>query len=92
MQEDQFQRLLPTFIQVIELTEREETEYWAVMSAVFEGKQVASVISDSGCNETPGSKSSTSVEAGINNKVRFNDKSVSYYTTVETGLIHYFPS
>ncbi|KAF7148885.1 hypothetical protein RHSIM_Rhsim03G0220900 [Rhododendron simsii] len=68
--EDQFQRLLPTFIQVIELTEREETEYWAVMSAVFEGKQVASVISDSGCNETPGSKSSTSVEAGINNKVK----------------------
>ncbi|KAE9464620.1 hypothetical protein C3L33_03458, partial [Rhododendron williamsianum] len=68
--EDQFQRLLPTFIQVIELTEREETEYWAVMSAVFEGKQVASVISDSSCYETPGSKSLTSVEAGINNKVK----------------------
>lgn len=75
MQEDQFQRLLPTFIQVIELTEREETEYWAVMSAVFEGKQVASVIPDSSCYDTPGSKSLTSVD-GINNKVRLNDKAV----------------
>lgn len=68
--EDQFQRLLPTFIQVIDLTEREESEYWAVMSAVFEGKQVASILSDSSCHEAPGFKSLTSVEAGINNKVK----------------------
>uniref|UniRef100_A0A2N9H7I3 GTP diphosphokinase n=1 Tax=Fagus sylvatica TaxID=28930 RepID=A0A2N9H7I3_FAGSY len=28
------------FIQVIDLTEQEESEYWAVISAVFEGRQV----------------------------------------------------
>ena len=35
MQQDQFHRLLPTFIQIIELTEQEESEYWAVVSAVL---------------------------------------------------------
>lgn len=70
--QDQFQRLLPTFIQVIDLTEKEETEYLAVMSAVFEGKQVTSDISDSDCYDSPVSKSSSSTpaEAGINNKVK----------------------
>lgn len=71
MQQDQFGRLLPTFIQVIELTEQEETLYWTVVSAVFEGKQVSSVLSDSSFYERPNSDSvsSTSMEAGINNKV-----------------------
>ncbi|KAL7254508.1 hypothetical protein ACSBR1_008811 [Camellia fascicularis] len=70
--QDQFQRLLPTFIQVIDLTEKEETEYLAVMSAVFEGKQVTSDISDSDCYDSPVSKSSSSTpaEAGINSKVK----------------------
>lgn len=45
MQQDQFGRLLPTFIQVIDLTEQEESEYWSVISAVFEGRQVDSVTS-----------------------------------------------
>ncbi|KAM7467586.1 hypothetical protein LguiB_015148 [Lonicera macranthoides] len=69
--QDQFGRLLPTFIQVIELTEQEETLYWTVVSAVFEGKQVSSVLSDSSFYERPNSDSvsSTSMEAGINNKV-----------------------
>ncbi|THG13624.1 hypothetical protein TEA_024060 [Camellia sinensis var. sinensis] len=80
--QDQFQRLLPTFIQVIDLTEKEETEYLAVMSAVFEGKQVTSDISDYDCYDSPVSKSSTSTpaEAGINNKLRSeagNRKSVA---------------
>ncbi|XAR52094.1 hypothetical protein NMG60_11019995 [Bertholletia excelsa] len=70
--QDQFQRLLPTFIQVIDLTEKEETEYWAVMSAVFEGRQVSSIVSNTSCYERSNSKSSgsTSVDAGINNKVQ----------------------
>lgn len=42
-QQDQFERLLPTFIQVIDLTEEEESEYWMVVSAVFEGKEVVTV-------------------------------------------------
>lgn len=71
--EDQFQRLLPTFIQVIDLTEQEESEYWAVVSAIFEGKQIASIESHSNSSfyKRPSSNpiSSTSLEANINNKV-----------------------
>ncbi|KAL0321671.1 UNVERIFIED_CONTAM: putative GTP diphosphokinase RSH2, chloroplastic [Sesamum calycinum] len=68
--QDQFQRLLPTFIQVIELTEREETEYWAVVSAVFEGKSIASDVSSSSCEEKPSlAFNSALVDNGINNKV-----------------------
>lgn len=68
--QDQFQRLLPTFIQVIELTEREETEYWAVVSAVFEGKPIASDVSSSSCEEKPRlAFNSALVDNGINNKV-----------------------
>lgn len=65
--QDQFERLLPTFIQVINLTEQEESEYLAVVSAVFEGKEV-----DASCYERPNLNldGSTSLEASINNKVR----------------------
>ncbi|XP_052191749.1 uncharacterized protein LOC127801014 isoform X2 [Diospyros lotus] len=70
--QDQFERLLPTFIQVIDLTEREENEYWAVVSAVSEGKQVAAIMSNSSCHERRASKlsSSSSTESGINDKVQ----------------------
>ncbi|XP_048236290.1 uncharacterized protein LOC8283073 isoform X2 [Ricinus communis] len=64
--QDQFERLLPTFIQVIDLTEQEESEYWAVVSAVFEGKPVDSVASRPNLD----SAASNPIDAGINNKVR----------------------
>ncbi|KAB1205525.1 Guanosine-3',5'-bis(diphosphate) 3'-pyrophosphohydrolase [Morella rubra] len=64
--QDQFGRLLPTFIQVIDLTEKEECEYWAVVSAVLDGRQVAFVTSMSSFE----SVTSTSMEARVNNKVR----------------------
>lgn len=64
-QQDQFGRLLPTFIQVINFTEQEESEYWAVVSAVFEGKQVDWITSHSKFDLV----ASTSAEAGVNNKV-----------------------
>jgi len=64
-QQDQFGRLLPTFIQVINFTEKEESEYWAVVSAVFEGRQVDRITSHSKFDLV----ASTSAEAGINNKV-----------------------
>ncbi|MFS7903205.1 putative GTP diphosphokinase [Helianthus anomalus] len=38
--QDQFQRLLPTFIQVIDLSEADEIEYWNVVSAVSEGNSL----------------------------------------------------
>ncbi|CAJ1926679.1 unnamed protein product [Sphenostylis stenocarpa] len=64
--QDQFGRLLPTFIQVINFTEQDESEYWAVVSAVFEGRQVDWITSQSKFDLV----ASTSAEAGINNKVK----------------------
>ncbi|MBA0632754.1 hypothetical protein Godav_001435, partial [Gossypium davidsonii] len=64
--QDQFERLLPTFIQVIDLTDQEESEYWTVMSAVFEGKPVESVESRPNLDYV----ASNSIEASINRKVR----------------------
>ncbi|KAK8962960.1 hypothetical protein KSP40_PGU007936 [Platanthera guangdongensis] len=65
--EDQFRRLLPTFIQVIDMSENEEAEYWNVVSAVFEGKQVVHVPSTSTSTERSGRESLA--DNGINNKV-----------------------
>ncbi|KAG2409638.1 GTP diphosphokinase [Vigna angularis] len=62
--QDQFGRLLPTFIQVINFTE--ESEYWAVVAAVFEGRQVNWITSHSKFDLV----ASASAEAGINNKVK----------------------
>ncbi|KAM0000583.1 putative GTP diphosphokinase, Guanosine-3',5'-bis(diphosphate) 3'-diphosphatase [Helianthus debilis subsp. tardiflorus] len=68
--QDQFQRLLPTFIQVIDLSEAEEIEYWNVVSAVSEGKQLDSVLnSSSSSSSSSGRTNFTPMEAGINNKV-----------------------
>ncbi|BAU00717.1 GTP diphosphokinase [Vigna angularis] len=64
--QDQFGRLLPTFIQVINFTEQEESEYWAVVAAVFEGRQVNWITSHSKFDLV----ASASAEAGINNKVK----------------------
>lgn len=71
MQQDQFKRLLPTFIQIIELTEEEENVYWAIMSAIFEGKPVASVTSNTNFENKLGYNSSNATlrDSGINNKV-----------------------
>ncbi|KAI3831811.1 hypothetical protein MKX03_002933 [Papaver bracteatum] len=71
--QDQFDRPRPTFIQVIDLTEKEEVEYWAVVSAVFEGKQVSSIPVNSSFSERLTSKSvisSSPIETSVNNKVR----------------------
>ncbi|MQL75673.1 hypothetical protein Taro_008047 [Colocasia esculenta] len=70
--QDQFQRSLPTFIEVIDLTEQEEAEYWMVVSAIFEGKQIASILADFNYNERQhfDNSSSSSGKSGINNKVQ----------------------
>ncbi|CAN4089402.1 unnamed protein product [Withania somnifera] len=69
--QDQFERLLPTFIQIIELTEEEENIYWAIMSAVFEGKPVASVTSNPSFENKLGYNSSNLSlrDSDINHKV-----------------------
>lgn len=65
MQQDQFGRLLPTFLQVIDLTDQEESNYWAVVSAVFDGKQLDYYASVPSLNAVTWS----SMESSINNKV-----------------------
>ncbi|KAK9724085.1 hypothetical protein RND81_05G047000 [Saponaria officinalis] len=69
--QDQFDRLLPTFIQVIDLTEEEQNKYWAVMSAVFDGKDVDSITSCWRGSESPVYSSLfPSNDVNVNNKVR----------------------
>ncbi|GAA0140211.1 pyrophosphatase [Lithospermum erythrorhizon] len=69
--EDQFQRLLPTFIQVLELTEQEETEYRAVTSSVMEDKPIPEDLSNSthGTQNSVGITTRTMLDNGLNNKV-----------------------
>ncbi|KAK4256183.1 hypothetical protein QN277_009081 [Acacia crassicarpa] len=64
--QDQYGRLLPTFIQVINFTEQEESEYWTVVSAVFEGRPVDSIMSTSSSE----SVALTPAESCINKKVK----------------------
>ncbi|KAL9240220.1 hypothetical protein vseg_014465 [Gypsophila vaccaria] len=69
--QDQFDRLLPTFIQVIDLTEEEQNKYWAVMSSVFDGKDIDSVTSCwKGYDSPIYSSLFQSSDVSINNKVR----------------------
>ena len=63
---------------MIDLTEQEESEYWDVVSAVFEGRDVDSVLSNSSVNERP----ATPADSGINHKVS--------HTSPLTGLAHLF--
>ena len=65
VQKDQFGRLLPTFIQVIDFTDQEESDYWTVVSAVFDGKQLDHYTSRPSLN----SVSWGSTDSSINNKV-----------------------
>ncbi|XP_020093743.1 uncharacterized protein LOC109713878 isoform X2 [Ananas comosus] len=69
--QDQFERLLPTFIQVIDLTEQEESEYWMVVSSVFEGKEIFFPPGSSKYAETPSFDSlrSTATNTAVVNKV-----------------------
>lgn len=68
--QDQFDRLLPTYIQVIQLTEKEESEYRSVVSVVFEGGDVDSIASSSEKLTADTVSMTTSRESNINNKVR----------------------
>ncbi|KAL1565462.1 GTP diphosphokinase [Salvia divinorum] len=68
--QDQFERCLPTFIQVIELTEWEEAEYWAVVSAVFEGKPTTPSVFDSNSVKPTSAFNPALLDSGINNKVQ----------------------
>lgn len=85
--QDQFGRLLPTFIQIIDLTEEEEDEYWMVVSAVFEGKETSTLTSESSNADRPTSypPSSTPLSDPINNKVHLLRTMLQWEEQVRRG-------
>ncbi|XP_040376688.1 uncharacterized protein LOC102701894 isoform X2 [Oryza brachyantha] len=85
--QDQFGRLLPTYIQFIDLTEEEEEEYWMVVSAIFEGKETSSLTSDSSNTERSASEpaSSTPLSDPINNKVHLLRTMLQWEQQVRRG-------
>ena len=73
---------MPTFIQIIDLTEEEEEEYWMVVSAIFEGKETSSLPSESSyADKSPSDPpSSTPLSDPINNKVSWPTLSVYMFS------------
>ncbi|GJN21943.1 hypothetical protein PR202_gb09467 [Eleusine coracana subsp. coracana] len=85
--QDQFGRLLPTFIQIINLTEEEEEEYWMVVSAIFEGKEASSLPSESSYADRSSSDppTSTPLSDPINNKVHLLRTMLQWEEQVRRG-------
>lgn len=85
--QDQFGRLLPTFIQIIDLAEEEEEEYWMVVSAIFEGKETCSLPSESSYADKSSSEppSSTPLSDPINNKVHLLRTMLQWEEQVRRG-------
>lgn len=85
--QDQFGRLLPTFLQIIDLTEEEEEEYWMVVSAIFEGKETCSLPSESSYADKSSSEppSSTPLSDPINNKVHLLRTMLQWEEQVRRG-------
>ncbi|TVU28112.1 hypothetical protein EJB05_19621 [Eragrostis curvula] len=83
--QDQFGRLLPTFIQIINLTEEEEEEYWMVVSAIFEGKEASSLPSESGYADRSSSDPPTPLSDPINNKVHLLRTMLQWEEQVRRG-------
>lgn len=68
LQQDQFDRSLPTFIQLLDLSEQEQQDYWKVMAMVEQGEEVDLFVghdSDKRNDLTAGSSTTTR----LNNKV-----------------------
>lgn len=70
IQQDQFDRSLPTFIELLDLNEQEQVEYMEVMSMVEEGKEVEEVGLTYGAEHESSNSSSGSTASRLNNKVR----------------------
>ncbi|KAL3651221.1 hypothetical protein CASFOL_004223 [Castilleja foliolosa] len=92
--QDQFERLLPTFIQVIELTDWEEAEYWAIVSAVFEGKPTSSPVPDSSYDKPAFAFNPALLDTDINNKVQLLRTMLQWEEQLrsEAGLGQYKPN
>ncbi|XP_020260560.1 uncharacterized protein LOC109836927 [Asparagus officinalis] len=86
--QDQFQRMLPTFIQIIDLTEQEESEYWMIVSAVSEGRTILPAPSAADYSERASldSYSSTRFKNGINNKVSLLRTMLQWEEQVRGGV------
>ncbi len=73
MQQDQFDRSLPTFIQLLELSDQEKQEYQEVMLMVEEGKDVEQNSGSGHSDNKPvpdDSSAEVSTVTRLNNKVK----------------------
>lgn len=70
--QDQFQRLLPTFIQLLDLDGQELEEYQEIMDVVFQGKELDTLECTEQADKSTNTviTSGTSTDARLNNKVR----------------------
>lgn len=90
MQQDQFERPLPTFIQLLELDKQEQAEYWEVMDSVLKGEEVKT--SDSTQARDKVNKiiqASATTETRLNNKVFVPLQSLTKNFTFFGALIFY---
>lgn len=67
--QDQFDRSLPTFIQLLDLNESEQDDYWKVMSMVEQGEEV-DIFVDNAADQRNDLGSGTSTTTRLNNKVK----------------------
>lgn len=68
-QQDQFDRSLPTFIQLLDLSDSERDDYWKVMGMVEQGEEVDLFVDDPTDNERNALGSGSSTTTRLNNKV-----------------------
>jgi hypothetical protein len=68
-QQDQFDRSLPTFIQLLDLSEAEREDYWKVMNMVEQGEEVDLFVDDHTDNARNNRGSGSSTTTRLNNKV-----------------------
>lgn len=68
--QDQFDRSLPTFIQLLDLSEAEREDYWKVMNMVEQGEEVDLFVDDHTDNARNNRGSGSSTTTRLNNKVK----------------------
>jgi hypothetical protein len=68
--QDQFDRSLPTFIQLLDLSDSERDDYWKVMGMVEQGEEVDLFVDDPTDNERNALGSGSSTTTRLNNKVK----------------------
>jgi len=84
MQQDQFDRSLPTFIQLLDLSDSERDDYWKVMGMVEQGEEVDLFVDDHPDNERNNLGSGSSTTTRLNNKVLTVVSSETFYICTQS--------